>query len=127
MKKGLKVVLILVGISGILYLAYTFLLKPTEMNHPVNLTESFFTNLEDPNSCTDYFNSETISHCTEFKSIITNIDYTVSDIRYTNGVVIVDLVVGDQSDSFSVSFIRIEETGLRGILNNYSYKIDTIE
>lgn len=126
MKKLLKRVLIIVGIIGILYLAYMFLVMPNGFISQQAVVASFVNNIEETNVCDEHFNTETTTLCETLQT-----EFEGKAVEFKSGQVNssgmnITLLVDETEIEFEVTFTPYEPSGLRKFLNDEYYLIDTI-
>jgi hypothetical protein len=126
MKKLAKRLGIVVLVLGVLYLVYLLFIMPNGFTDREDLATSFIENLADDNACEDYFNSETISICETFQTSLEGHTVEVTNTSMVQGVMDVTLLVDDAEVHFDFYFESYAPSGLRGVLTDEYYLIDSI-
>ncbi|MEC9485800.1 MAG: hypothetical protein UMR38_08055 [Candidatus Izemoplasma sp.] len=129
LKKIIKRVFILLIIGGALYGFYAYASTPAGFISKDTLVESYFTSLDETTVCDRHFNEETQTVCDVIKAELENETITVSEIVDISGsdAVEVTLASDGHSETFIVSFKTVNESGIKGLIHDQYYIIDTIQ
>lgn len=127
MKKLGRRLLILIIIGGVLYGGYYFFVRPTGYTSKSELARTFFTEIHQNDACSSYFQEETQSFCENFTLLFEGETLTIGTVTETAQTAKVTITIDGNTETFEVSFVQETVTGIRGFLNNYYYKIDTIQ
>lgn len=127
MKKIGKIFLIIVVISAVLYAVYMFVILPKGFTNKEVLARSFFDNIATEDLCDTHFNPETDSFCTTFQDLLKTQTIVVGTVTSFGDEVTVGILVGGNTEEFTMTFIKESNSGPNSIFNKFYYKIDTIE
>lgn len=126
MKKIARFFLIVAILAGVLFLAYFFFLRADGFTDREQLVTDYLTNLEVETNCNDYFNPETMSACDNFTTTLDGKTVEIISVEEVGSDVDATIEVDGIEIPFTFTFYEYEPSGLRGILNNEYYLIDTI-
>ncbi|KFZ26146.1 MAG: hypothetical protein KQ78_01642 [Candidatus Izimaplasma bacterium HR2] len=121
-----KLLILIVVISGVGYGGFLVFVTPAGFTDKEVLINSYFTNIQSEEVCTDHFNSETTDFCLNFQTLLDDKTLEIASLTKNGENYIVIVTVDDVDIEFDVSFIEIEVTGVKSFLNNIYYKIDII-
>ncbi len=127
MKKLGKRLFIIIIVGAVLYGAYFLFMKPNGFVSSSAVSESFFSSLSESDVCENHFNSETTDLCTVVVDELDGKTVVVDDVVTSGSETTVTLTVDAVEISFVITCITQEPSGLRGILTNEYYLIDTIK
>ena len=127
LKKLLRMIIILILISGAVYTFYLTIMMPRGYKDEMLLVDDFIKDIAVESACDDYFNNETKDLCTSFQTSLEGETVTVSEFITVNDGLRVTLTIGENSDTFTFTFVEVEETGLRAFFNSSYYYIDTVQ
>jgi hypothetical protein len=127
LKKLLRVIIILGLISGAVYTFYLTIMMPRGYKDETLLVDGFIKDIAVESACDDYFNPETKDLCTSFQSNLEGETVTASEFVTVDDEIRVTLAIGENSDTFTFTFVEVEETGLRAFFNSKYYYIDTVQ
>ena len=127
MKKLIKIVGIIVIVLGVIYGSYLLFVVPNGFTSEEAAVASFITNMDDNNTCSEHFYSETTDIC-EFLVL----ELGSKEVEFTSGVktsegMDITLTIDTIEVDFEVTFYEYEPSGLRSFFNSEYYLIETIE
>lgn len=127
MKKIGRFFIIILVLGAIGYGFYMIFVMPKGFVNKENLAQSYFENISSSRLCEEYYNPETLSNCETIKAQFSGETLIVSNISSFGDTVTITLTIGESDETFDVTFIEEENSGLKGIFNKKYYYIDIIE
>ena len=121
-----KLLIMIVVISGVGYGGFLVFVTPAGFTDKELLINSYFTNIQSEEVCTDHFNAETTDFCLNFQTLVDNKTLEITSLIQNQDDYRVIILIGGVETEFDITFIEIEVTGVKSFVNKTYYKIDII-
>lgn len=125
MNKLLRFFIIIIILGVLLGGFYYLFMRPAHYTDQNILVTAYLSDFDNEH-CNRYFIEETEDICINFNDLLVDQEFTVSDVSSTGNEVTVTLTLNDVETTFTFLIETVEVTGLRGILTEEYYFIDTI-
>ena len=126
MKKVGRLLIIIIVLGAIGYGFYMIFVMPKGFVNKEDLAQSYFENISSSTLCEKHYSPETLSNCEEVKQSFSGETITVSNVSSFGDTVTVTITLGDNDETFDVTFIKEDNSGIKAIFNKAYYFIDTI-
>ena len=126
MSKLLKIGGIIIAVLAVVYLFFIVFVSPSTENDPETVAAYFFDNIAEDDICTASFNPETVSFCEAFQTSLESETFTY-DLTTSGTRIIATITIDSNEDTFTMTFIEEDNTGIGGFFHSTNYYIDTIE
>lgn len=125
MNKFFKLILTIIILLGLAATFYFLFMRPSGFTDQETLVSEYLINI-DSEKCDTYFIEETQDICINFSDLLSEQVYTVDSLESSANEVTVTFTLNDVETTFIFVITTEEVTGIKGILTDKYYYIDTI-